>query len=100
MSVLFRREQTEDGYAVGSTNVHFAVGDGRSNELVAEAELVTVVGGLVTVVELFQIRVVGVKHCWIRILNRPDDAIGAGVRRNAGRSSGILEQSCRLRHRS
>src|SRR5450432_2668758 len=93
---LLHREQAEDGNAVGSAYVHLAIGDCGSHELVAEAELIVVVEGLVAVVKLLQVRVVGVQHRRIRVLNRPDDSIGVEVRGDAGSGSGVLERRRRL----
>src|ERR1700722_5547631 len=54
--------------------------------------MVAAVYGLVAVVD-FRERcgIVGVEHCWIRMLGDPDDSVGGAVGGDAGRGSRIVE---------
>jgi hypothetical protein len=49
------RQQSEDAYAVRCSHIDFTVGDEGSDELVARAEVIASVSGLVGVVEFLQV---------------------------------------------
>ena len=92
-------EQAEDADAGGGADVDFAVGDRGSDELVAGAEMIAAVGGLVGVVDLLQIfRVVGVENRGIGVFHGPDDGVLAGIGGDAGSGAGIAESVCGFRH--
>ena len=79
-------QQAEYGYAVRGSYEDFAVYDHWSDVLVAGAELVPAVAGLVAVVEFVQIRgAVGVQYCRAAVLDSPYDSVARAICRDAGR---------------
>src|SRR5216683_997938 len=94
------RQKTENGDAGWRADVDFPVDDHGCDEFVA-AEVVTVIGGLIGIVEfLGEISGVVSKKNGAGVFNGPDDSIGDAVGGDARSRPGISEMMRALRRRS
>src|SRR5258708_30334333 len=94
------RQQTENGDASWRADVDFPVDDHGCDEFVA-AEVVTVIGGLIGIVEfLGEISGVVSKKNGAGVFNGPDDSIGDAVGGDARSRPGISDMMRTLRTRS
>src|SRR5258708_3430787 len=94
------RQQTENGDACWRADVDSPVDDHRCDEFVA-AEVVTVIGGLIGIVEfLGEIAGVVSKKNGAGVFNGPDDSVGGAVGGDARSRPGISEMMRALRRRS
>src|SRR5215831_18431266 len=86
--LLFK--QSEHGDSPGGTHINLAVDDGGSDEFVSWPEMIPG-SGLIAVIELLGDigGVVSVQNCSRAILHRPQDGVGAAVRRDTGGDAGI-----------
>src|SRR5260370_16005313 len=93
------RQQTENGDASWRADVDFPVDDHVCDEFVA-AEMITVIGGLIGIVEVpGAISGVVSKKNGAGVFNGPDDSIGDAVGGNAPSRPGISEMMLPLRAR-
>src|SRR6266403_476023 len=94
------RQRTENGDASWRADVDFPVDDHGRDELVA-TEVVTVIGGLIGIVEfLGEISGVVSKKNGAGVFNGPDDSVGGAVGGDARSRPGISEMMRALRRRS